>query len=160
MKLNNLGTFSDKECRSSCWAAWHMDVAQSPSFPSILFVTCCAWLCLRAVKAINSHLPLFNSVQRNIGAGPSEVCAGQFPGWWSLVLAPWLQVLLLGVCLAQLCPFLLKGFLLLCFARNNLGAVVRVSSCVGKHVLEGGEMLLPYHQIISHRVFIHLLQRT
>lgn len=37
-----------------------MDVARPPSFPGILFVTCCAWLCLRAVKAINSYLPLFN----------------------------------------------------------------------------------------------------
>lgn len=74
MKLNNLGTFSAEESRSSCSEAWHMAVAWSPSFPSILFVTCCMWLCLRAIKAINSHSSLFNSVQRNIGAGPSETC--------------------------------------------------------------------------------------
>lgn len=86
MQLNSLGTFSDEESRSSCRAAWHTDVARSLSFPSILFVMCCAWLCLRAVKAINSHLPLFNSVQRNIGAGPSEVCQA----------AP--RVMVLGIC--------------------------------------------------------------
>lgn len=55
-----------------------------------------------------------------------------------------------GVCPAQLCPFLLKGShsFLLCFARSHLSAVVRVSSCIGKHILEGREMLLPCHQII------------
>lgn len=160
MKLNNLGTFSDEEYRSSCWTAWQWDVARPPSFPSVPFVTCCAWLCLRAVKAINSHSPLFNSVQRNIGAGPSEMCQAA-PRVMALGIRSVGYNFCLGCSLLSCATFSLKVPTPFCFVLPRTTRVQwSVSSCIGKHILEGREMLLPYQQIISHRLFIYLLQRT